>query len=148
VTGGVKCPWRPFFPAFVVMAWSVLIPTMMISSVALADQMPFELLGTWSRNCDDPAAEQIVLESGAVSIVFDGGRHAYAGVDVSHTWIGGTKAAGDRVWLLTSKAAGKPYDFIIYRCSDGNKQALDEQPADPPQAMDSSTLATRSAHQA
>lgn len=80
---------------------------------ALAQEIPSELLGAWSEDCANPAAAQIILQPNAVAIISDGQQHVYTGVDVSHSWIGGARATGDRIWILTSRDPGNPYEFVI-----------------------------------
>ena len=82
-------------------------------ATALADQVPPEFLGTWGQRCTDPAAPRIALEPEQITITSSGRRYTYAGVEVSHTWFGGARASGDRVWLPTSKEPGAPFEFIV-----------------------------------
>lgn len=92
---------------------SVALAAVVIPFTALADSVPSEFQGIWSRNCADPAAAQFVLEQSAVKVIAGGQRTSYDGMEVSHTWYGGVKATGERVWLLTSKEPNQPFDFII-----------------------------------
>lgn len=92
---------------------SAALAAVVVPFTALAGSVPLEFQGTWSRNCADPAAAQFILEQSAVKVVAGGQRYSYAGVEVSHTWYGGAKATGDRIWLLTSKKPNQPFDFIV-----------------------------------
>lgn len=92
---------------------SAALAAVVVPSTVLAASVPLEFHGTWSQNCADPAAAQFVLEQTAVKVVAGGKRYSYAGVEVSHTWYGGAKATGDRIWLLTSKEPNQPFDFIV-----------------------------------
>lgn len=83
---------------------SAALAAVVVPSTALADSVSLEFQGTWSRNCADPVAAQFVLEQTAVKVIAGGQRYSYAGVEVSHTWYGGAKATGDRVWLLTARS--------------------------------------------
>lgn len=93
-------------------------------SAASADQIPAQVQGTWSTRCTDASAPRVSIGSRAITIFSNGQRHVYSGVEVSHTWYGGAKASGDRVWLPTSKTPDGPYDFIAAPPPYGKKGFL------------------------
>jgi hypothetical protein len=103
--------WRSYLLDRVLAASAALAAA--VPSVALAGAVPSEFLGSWSPDCADPSAPQLVLEEMLVTVILGDKRHSYPGVEVSHTWYGGAKATGDRVWLLTSKGPNQPFDFIV-----------------------------------
>lgn len=84
----------------------------------LAEELPSRLVGAWSQNCTNPAAAQIILQPGGAAIIAEGQRQIYGGIEISHSWMGGARATGDQVWVLASKQAGQPYDFVIASKSD------------------------------
>lgn len=105
-----------------------VVMSALLTAPALADQVPAEFHGAWSRRCDDPAAPRIELERDRVTIVTSGQRHAYAGIVASHTWVGGAKADGKRVWLPISKQPDGPFAFVLAPPPYGRKgvMTLDE----------------------
>jgi hypothetical protein len=103
----------PLFRAGGVAAWCIFAAVASSPSAALADQVPANFLGTWSRNCADSAAPQVVLNPTSVTIVTDGQRHTYSGVLVNGVLVGGAKATGGQVWLLISQAPNELADFTI-----------------------------------
>ena len=94
-------------------AIALCVAAVMPAAPVRAEGVPAALRGTWSLDCADPNAAQLVLEAANVTLVTAGRRHAYAGVEVSYTWVGGARASGDRVWLLISKAPNGPFAFVI-----------------------------------
>ena len=81
-------------------------------SLALADEVPAEFLGTWSTQCDDTDAPKIEMAANSIAIVIDGATYRYTGISASGTWYGGAKADGSRIWLPTSKRSGRKFAFI------------------------------------
>jgi len=94
-------------------AIALCVAAVMPAAPARAEGVPAGLRGTWSLDCANPNAAQLMLEAANVTLVTAGRRHAYAGVEVSYTWVGGARASGDRVWLLISKAPNGPFAFVI-----------------------------------
>ena len=90
----------------------------MTTWAALAQPVPSGLVGAWSEDCSNPAAAQIILQPNAAAIVAAGQQHIYAGLEISHSWLGGAKAEGDRIWILTSRKTGQPYEFILAQEAD------------------------------
>jgi hypothetical protein len=54
-------------------------------SLALADEVPAEFLGTWSARCDDTDAPKIEMAANSIAIVIDGATYRYTGISVSGT---------------------------------------------------------------
>lgn len=105
-------------------------------SIAHADEVPEEFQGTWSARCDDPEVPQLLLKGTRVSVRSAKGERSFSGVEASHTWYGGAKASGDRVWLLVSKQAGGDFEFIIAPPPYGKTGALTLEEGHPDLGQD------------
>lgn len=99
---------QQFLLCILSIALSVAFP-----SAGLAEPVPANLQGSWSRNCKDLGTNSVNIDSAAVTVVVKGKRHVYKGIDISRTWFGGAKATGDTIWLLMGKRDGKEFEFII-----------------------------------
>ena len=82
------------------------------SSLALADEVPEEFLGTWSTLCGDTNTPRIDMAANSIAITVGGTTHRYNGINASRTWYGGAKADGNRIWLPTSKRPGQKFAFV------------------------------------
>lgn len=106
------------------------------ASMAHAGDVPEEFQGTWSARCDDPEVPQLLLKGTRVSVRSPKGESSFSGVEASHTWYGGAKASGDRVWLLVSKQAGGDFEFIIAPPPYGKTGALTLEEGHPDLGQD------------
>lgn len=114
-----RLPRRPSFA-------SLVLPAIMMSfpNAGLAMDLPSQALGTWSRKCADAASPRIAIGNTRVSVSVNGKTLTYAGVDISYTWYGGTKATEDKAWVLVSKQPGGNFEFIIEVAMTGSKRAI------------------------
>lgn len=93
-----------------------LIGGLAFTQAAFADSatpFPSELLGTWSQDCGDLSAAKMIVQPEMITVLRQDDQLLYRGVEISRTWFGGVRASGDRVWILTSKERGQPFEFII-----------------------------------
>lgn len=90
--------------------------------IALAETAPSSATGTWRADCSN-ASTQIVIEPRRVTIASRGKEHAFSGIEVSRTWVGGARASGNKVWLLVSARPNGPYAVVI-EVSPGKQASL------------------------
>lgn len=94
--------------------WAALVTfSSGLVTAALADAVPAQYQGAWSRDCASQVETRVTLGPEAVTVTINGKRQVYNGVFADRTWYGGARATGDMVWFPTSKTLGAELEFVI-----------------------------------
>jgi hypothetical protein len=96
--------------------------TLSSGASAQADTPPANLQGTWSARCGDARSPALKIAADRL----EASGTTFRGVDVSHTYIGGSKASGGRTWLLVSVNRDGPYAFVAAIAKNQRSLTIEE----------------------